>query len=191
MTTPEVPNHQPASTPASPETAVPAPEPAAVDTLAPAAKQRKPLSKIAIVGIASFVLGAIVGITGTAITTSAVNDANAKAAVAAAAKAEAEKPRPLKAAFTSCKLSSSAGADLGDGETSLSLDGRGEEDYSGAPMSDINCALDAINVPDFVRAQMDKTRALDGVQTETWDNITAKWSYHPNSGFNVSLSEKK
>jgi hypothetical protein len=38
---------------------------------------------------------------------------------------------------------------------------------------------------------MDKTRALDGVQTETWDNITAKWSYRPDSGFNVTLSEKK
>jgi hypothetical protein len=169
----------------------PAPEHAEANPEMTTVKQRKPLTKTTAVAIASFVLGAIVGITGTAITTSAVNDANAKAAVAAAAKAEAEKPRPLKAAFTSCKLSSSNGAKLGDGESSLSLDGKGKDDYHGAPMSDIDCALEAINVPDFVRAQMDKTRALDGVQTETWDNITAKWSYHPDSGFNVSLNEKK
>ncbi|MGP0223576.1 hypothetical protein [Paenarthrobacter sp. NCHU4564] len=53
--------------------------------------------------------------------------------------------------------------------------------------SDIECVLNAVNVPDYVRDQMGSTRALDGTQRESWDNFAATWSYHPNTGANVVL----
>jgi hypothetical protein len=57
-------------------------------------------------------------------------------------------------------------------------------------MTAIDCVLDSVKVPDFVRAQMDKTRALDGTQRESWANLSATWSYHPDTGLNVGLTEK-
>jgi hypothetical protein len=37
-------------------------------------------------------------------------------------------------------------------------------------------------------AHMTSTRALDGRQTASWDGIDAAWSYHPDSGMNMTVS---
>lgn len=148
---------------------------------------RKPLNRTLIIAAASFVIGAMVGVAGAAITTSMVNNANAQAA----AKAVADRPHPLKDAFKSCGLNPSEDAKLGDNDTSLSLHSQGTEDRTGLSMTTINCVLSAIKTPDYVRAEMDKTRALDGTQRESWDSLSASWSYHPNTGFNVGLTEKR
>jgi hypothetical protein len=172
MTMPEIPNYAPTSTP-------------------PVAT-RKPVNKALLVAGASFVIGAMLGIAGTAITISAVNDSNAKAAAKAeaAAQAAASKIRPLKEAAGGCDIIGEPGAKLGDGDHSLSLDGQGEKDYSGLPMQKIDCVLNNIHVPDFIRAEMGKTRALDGTQRESWDNFSVSWTYHPDDGLNVGLVEK-
>lgn len=163
---PEMPNYAPTSTP-------------------PVAT-RKPANKALLIAGASFVIGTMLGIAGTAFTISAVNDANDKAA----AQAEASKPRPLKEAAGGCGIVGETGADLGDGDHSLSLDGKGEKDYSGLSMQNIDCVLNNIHVPDFIRAEMGKTRALDGTQRESWDNFSVSWTYHPDDGLNVGLVEK-
>lgn len=202
-----MPNHQPASeaNAASPaETAITTPPtvagpamggpteaPTMGGPITPTLAGRKPLNKTLLVAVASFIVGALLGVAGTAATINSVNDANAKAASEAAAKAEADKPRVLKSAASSCGITNSDGAKLGDNDTSLSLDGKGDEDYTGLSMTSINCVMDAIKVPDYVRAQMNKTRALDGTQRESWGNISATWSYHPNTGFNLGLTEKR
>jgi len=146
----------------------------------------KPINKALLIAGASFVIGAMLGVAGTAITISAVNDANARAA----AQSEASKPRPFKEAASGCGVIGETGADLGDGDHSLSLDGKGDEDYSGLSMQNIDCVLNNIHVPDFIRAEMDKTRALDGTQRESWENFSVSWSYHPDNGLNVGLVEK-
>lgn len=38
-------------------------------------------------------------------------------------------------------------------------------------------------------AQMDSTRALDGMQTAEWDTFEAKWTYHPDDGLDVIITE--
>ena len=43
----------------------------------------------------------------------------------------------------------------------------------------INKALD---LPDWLYEEMLKTRALDGRQKESFDNVTVTWSYHPDQG---------
>lgn len=172
MTMPEMPNHAPAQ-------ALPAAD-------------RKPANRTLLIAGASFLLGAILGIAGTAITTSVINDANTKtkASAEAAAQAAASKIRPLKEAAGGCDIIGEPGTKLGDGDRSLSLDGQGEKDYSGLPMQKIDCVLNNIHVPDFIRAEMGKTRALDGTQRESWDNFSVSWTYHPDDGLNIGLVEK-
>jgi hypothetical protein len=44
-------------------------------------------------------------------------------------------------------------------------------------------------VPESVTAQMDGTRALDGRQPASWDGYTASWTFHPDSGFDLIITE--
>lgn len=135
-------------------------------------------------GVVGLVVGLLLGVIGTVSVNGMVQAANA----AAAAEAEANKPKPLADAVNKCKLSGKAiSAKLGDDGHTLSLDGQGKDDANGLAWSDIECALKAVNVPDYVREQMGSTRALDGTQRESWDNFSASWSYHPDSGMNVVL----
>jgi hypothetical protein len=148
--------------------------------------RRKPIPKTVQFGVAGLILGVLLGVIGTTSVSAAVNDANARAA----AEAEANKPRPLPEAVAKCNLTpEETSAKIGDEGHSLSLDSRGEDDYSGLTLSEVNCVLDALNMPDSIRDQMDNTRALDGTQRDTWDNFSVSWNYHPDSGVNVNVKE--
>lgn len=43
----------------------------------------------------------------------------------------------------------------------------------------------ALGLPDWLYEEMLKTRALDGRQKESFDNVTVTWSYHPDQGMEV------
>lgn len=147
---------------------------------------RKPRRTSVLFAGAGLILGIVLGILGTTTVTAAVNDANAKAA----AEAEANKPRPLPEAVATCKLTGErTSAKLGDDGHSLSLDNKGKDDYSGLTMTQINCVLDALKMPDSIYDQMGNTRALDGTQRDTWDAFSVSWNYHPDSGLNVNIKE--
>jgi hypothetical protein len=45
-----------------------------------------------------------------------------------------------------------------------------------------------MNAPSFVTAQIDTTRALDGLQKATWGKLRAFWTYHPDNGLNISFN---
>lgn len=148
--------------------------------------RRKPVPKAVLFAGAGLILGILLGIAGTTTVTAAVNDANAKAA----AEAEANKPRPLPEAVAKCKLTAEkTSAKLGDDGHSLSLDNEGEDDLSGLSMTQINCVLEALNMPDSIYDQMGSTRALDGTLRDSWDVFSVSWNYHPDSGLNVNLKE--
>lgn len=147
---------------------------------APPKGSRKPT----LFGAIGLVIGLLLGVIGTL----SVNGIVQAASAASAAEAEANKPKPLAEAVNKCNLSSQTiSAKLGDDGHTLSLDGKGKEDLNGLAWIDIECALEAVNVPDYVREQMGSTRALDGTQRESWGNFSAAWSYHPDSGMNVVL----
>ena len=98
-------------------------------------------------------------------------------------------PKPsvaLTNAVTSCGVEDTTGIELGDEGQSLTMDSEGKESY-GAEFADITCVLDAIGIPDSVSNRMNATRSLDGRLTGDWDEFTASWSYHPDSGMNVVI----
>lgn len=79
---------------------------------------------------------------------------------------------------------SSAVADHG---RTLIFDTKGESDGKGHAMSDVACVLRLLLIPQAVVSHIDSTRALDGQQTDSWEGINARWSYHPGSGLNLTL----
>ena len=105
----------------------------------------------------------------------------------------------IQQASHSCRLDSSDYATLGDAGYTITLEGEPENhtnvaDYykvTGLTASQIACVLTALSVPDSVVSQMDATRAMDGMQKASWDKISATWTYHPDDGFRMILTESK
>jgi hypothetical protein len=97
-------------------------------------------------------------------------------------------------AFSSCKLYKKdflfGGVTLEDGGKTLTFSAVGKYSYSvSAPTySDIECALGVLKTPSFFKAQINTTRALDGMQKATWGKISALWTYHPDNGINISFN---
>lgn len=96
---------------------------------------------------------------------------------------------PIQAAAVDCLV---AEANVGDAGKSISFDTEGNDDPATGndEMEDVACVLNALNVPDYVVTHIDDTRALDGMQEDTWDGYTARWTYHPDDGMNLTVYVK-
>lgn len=97
-------------------------------------------------------------------------------------------------AYAKCKLfkknSFIGNAELLDGGKTLTLNAVGKYSYLyyALTYSDMSCALNVLKAPSFVTTQIDKTRALDGMQRGTWGKVSAFWTYHPDNGANISFT---
>jgi hypothetical protein len=97
-------------------------------------------------------------------------------------------PTALEKVSQACDLPSSY-ATIGDGGRTLTVRGAGEK-KNGLTWTQIGCVLDSTKMPDSVRGQFDSTRALDGMQSASWNNYSATWNYHPDSGVNLVITSR-
>jgi hypothetical protein len=82
------------------------------------------------------------------------------------------------------------GSRIDDGDRTLILDTKGEQDASGgAPLGLVACVMKELGSTAAVRSHVVETRALDGRQTDSWDGFTASWSYHPNTGISMVIEQ--
>lgn len=51
----------------------------------------------------------------------------------------------------------------------------------------MGCVFDQLSVPAAVREHVATTRALDGQQTDSWSGYTARWTYHPDAGLQMTI----
>lgn len=102
-------------------------------------------------------------------------------------EAEADRSTSLEDAVSACGIGTQTGASLGDDGRSLNLDTKGTEDLSGLDTADVDCVLAEVAAPDHVLNQIYSTRALDGRLSAEWEDMSATWSYHPDSGLNLQL----
>lgn len=88
-----------------------------------------------------------------------------------------------------CDLPESA---LMDDGASLMLDGKGEDDRTGAAgklsIEQLCCALFELETPESTVTKMSNTRALDGMQSDTDENFEYTWTYHPDDGLDVIVT---
>lgn len=73
---------------------------------------------------------------------------------------------------------------------SLVMDGSGEESV-GADYSDQLCVLNALDMPSSTETMIGNTNALQGVVEDSWNDIDASWTYHPDDGFDIILEWTK
>lgn len=80
--------------------------------------------------------------------------------------------------------------EIRDGGYTLIVDGEGDESR-GANVSEIAELLYELEVPSSVVTQMENTRALDGMVDATWGDLSATWTYHPDDGLDIIITEER
>lgn len=108
--------------------------------------------------------------------------------IAAVVAANADHGPDFAAALETCKITPGTYARVLDGGDGLVLDGQGE-DTPGLRLESIACVLTDLGVPGTTINRMDSTRALDGRQSDTLDDFTVEWSYHPDDGLDLLFSK--
>ena len=78
---------------------------------------------------------------------------------------------------------------VADKGATLTLTTAGESGVSYTDIEDVACVLAKLEVPSYVVSHIDSTRALDGQQTDEWDGISARWTFHPESGLHLVLRD--
>ena len=78
---------------------------------------------------------------------------------------------------------------VADKGKTLTLTTAGESGVSYTDIEDVACVLAKLEVPSYVVSHIDSTRALDGQQTDEWDGISARWTYHPEDGLHLVLRD--
>jgi hypothetical protein len=106
----------------------------------------------------------------------------------------------LETALETCNIFGEPWATLGDNNKTLTIDGAGKDDnstdadgnqaFNAAPIEKQACVLQAVQAPQSVISQMSQTRALDGMQDATWGQFSAKWTYHPDNGLDIIVTER-
>lgn len=95
---------------------------------------------------------------------------------------------PLQDAVDACDTTGTM--TTGDEGHTLILDTEGEESGSGDySYFDAVCVLGYLGVPDSTFDHIGSTRALDGMQTASWDNFSARWTYHPDNGLDITITD--
>ncbi|WP_191563418.1 hypothetical protein [Janibacter melonis] len=81
---------------------------------------------------------------------------------------------------------------LEDGGKSITFDtlGKDESGIERGDIFDVGCVTNRLDTPSYVTTHIDNTRALDGQQTDKWDDYEARWSYHPDSGLDLTIIDR-
>lgn len=107
---------------------------------------------------------------------------------------------PLQAVAEQCELPESS---IGDDGATLILDGAGDDDRSRVgskgtvvtakgklEIEEIGCALGGVDAPDSVVSMMEGTRAMDGRQTQDAGGYSYTWTYHPDNGLDIIITDQ-
>ncbi|TWH27335.1 hypothetical protein L600_000200000010 [Isoptericola variabilis J7] len=113
----------------------------------------------------------------------------AVAAVATLLSLAGGRDTALAQAHDECHEDGLTGLSLADDDRTLVVDMKGDDDVIGVEYLTVACVLTSLDTPARVVELMDKTRALDGRQSDTWDSFTATWSYHPDTGLDLLIVE--
>lgn len=94
---------------------------------------------------------------------------------------------PTEKAYYGCNLQGKYGVELADAGKTLTLDSVYKY---GLNTSQFACVQGYISMPTAVKNHIGMTRALDGIQRDSWGRMSALWNYHPDSGMSMTLTYK-
>ncbi len=100
--------------------------------------------------------------------------------------------KAIDQAVETCAMEAEGYTVMEDG-TAVELDTKGTDLYDDGTRdyAAYACMLDELGVPEITQQKIERTRALDGTQIDSWDDLQASWSYHPDTGINVLIEGAK
>jgi hypothetical protein len=114
----------------------------------------------------------------------ALSGCGAAAGVSSVAGSKTTSVPPIREALVAC--SNLLTKNEGDGGHSVHLGTKGSDKVT---IEEMACVLNGLDIPDAVVSQIDKTTAMQGVQTATWGEFSAKWTYHPDNGLDIIVTD--
>lgn len=83
-----------------------------------------------------------------------------------------------------------SGVNVADDGSTITIDMMGEQEYTGADYTDVECIVDAVGTPAYIKDSMWSTNALAGRQSDTFETenggtVSVSWSYHPDNGLDA------
>jgi hypothetical protein len=118
----------------------------------------------------------------------AANEQNAAAVSASAAASAAAQDARLSGAYKYCHVMDTANTvELEDGGNSLIVDTRSR--YTSTAGSD--CILERLKTPSSITSSIAHTTALMGERTDESAGLSYSWSYHPDNGLNLVITNGK
>lgn len=105
-------------------------------------------------------------------------------AKAGAPGAAAPAKGPMEQVAASCGVSAAS-----DGQ-SITMRTAGAKTSGGKSVKDVACILAGLKAPQHIYSLIDATRALDGIQSESWGDYVARWTYHPDNGLTIVIARK-
>ncbi|QUW18910.1 hypothetical protein [Agrococcus sp. Marseille-Q4369] len=96
---------------------------------------------------------------------------------------------PFWQAVDSCDGHIGSGFEVLDDGESLVIDGAVGR-APGASTTAIFCVLDELDMSQADQQRIQSTRALDGTMTAEWDGYEATWTYHPDDGLDMVLTQE-
>jgi hypothetical protein len=115
---------------------------------------------------------------------SGCGDGAATAGATPTLSASADPIPRFQAAYSQCR-DNGATLTAADRLTTLIIDTRSKYGSYEA----LECVLDHLGTSRAIRAQMNSTTAMMGVQDAEEDGLTYKWSYHPDNGVNMVITD--
>ena len=91
---------------------------------------------------------------------------------------------PMEQVAASCGVSAAS-----DGK-SITMHTAGAKTSGGKGVKDVACVLVGLGAPQHIYSLIDATRALDGMQSESWGDYVARWTYHPDNGLTIVIAHK-
>lgn len=134
-----------------------------------------------VTGVAGLFLGLVLGGVGLGILGAVSDAAQERAKANERADVQEALEKILPHAVRKCDADSEF-AVVSDHNHTLTIEQKGKDDYEGITGVELWCIIGALNAPSSVASHMEQTTSMDGRQTESWDNIEASWSYHPDRG---------
>ena len=91
---------------------------------------------------------------------------------------------PMEQVAASCGVSAAS-----DGQ-SITMRTAGAKAAGRESIKDVACILAGLKAPQHIYSLIDATRALDGMQSESWGDYVARWTYHPDNGLTMVIAHK-
>lgn len=88
------------------------------------------------------------------------------------------------------QVAASCGVSAASDGQSITMRTAGAKTSGGKSVKDVACVLAGLKAPQHIYSLIDATRALDGMQSESWGDYVARWTYHPDSGLTVVIARK-